>query len=156
MGAGKHCAAWTSPFWAGTSPWDPCISSPSPTSLARWRQRGWAGLEAAGSGCATYSGTCKTEALCAQGASSWQPGLQTPLQKARCGLSRGPGGPSQRRQHHPERRGGPAGQLRALCAASLGGHPPNLPHTNNLVLMDKISLRILMRLLLETDSSSED
>lgn len=41
--------------------------------------------------------------------------------------------------------------------ASPPGRSPNLTQTNNLMLMDKINLRILMRLCArETDSSSED
>lgn len=41
--------------------------------------------------------------------------------------------------------------------ASCPGRPPNLAQTNNLMLMDKINLRILMRpCARETDSSSKD
>lgn len=41
--------------------------------------------------------------------------------------------------------------------ASPPGRPPNLTQTNNLMLMDKINLRILMRpCTRETDSSSKD
>lgn len=90
--AAKHCAAWTPPSGRGPLLGAPALAplAPKPCSAAG----AGGGLEAAGSGCATYSANCRTEALCVQGTYSWQPGPQTPpRQTARCGLSRRPGGP---------------------------------------------------------------
>ena len=144
------------PFWAGTSPWDPCISSPSPQALLGGGGGGGLGWRQQVLGARPTQGPARLKLSARKerpaGSRDCRPSPDGPVRP----VPRARGAPPS--IDSTTRRGGlgQRGSSELCVQASLGGHPPNLPHTSNLVLMDKISLRILMRLLLETDSSSED
>lgn len=98
----------------------PALGSPCPASLA-----GGGPWEAVGSGCASYSGNCRTEVSLR--ARNVQLGARTPDSSFPLSVPRAWGSPPSVDSTTWRGEAGLWGQLQALCPGSTGRTPPKLP-----------------------------